>query len=121
MREDCIEHPNTGPHGYASVQRDGKRFLAHRLAWMDAHGPIPDGQVVRHMCHNMKCVNVDHLQLGSQADNIQDTIDHIGHHNANKTHCPKGHEYTEKDRRADGRRQCLACERERYHRNKEKK
>jgi len=76
MKNNCIEFQgckNRG--GYGQKWRNGKMWLAHRLAYMDAHGPILKGQVVRHMCHNPSCVNPDHLVLGTQADNIQDMVD----------------------------------------------
>ena len=59
---------------YGVFQYRGKARLAHRVAWMLAYGKFPDGQVVRHTCDNPRCVNVDHLVLGSQADNIADMV-----------------------------------------------
>ncbi len=32
-------------------------------------------EVARHRCHNPRCINPDHLVLGSQADNRQDDFD----------------------------------------------
>lgn len=52
---------------------DGERIvLAHRAAWMFAHGPIPTGRRVLHTCDTPLCVRDDHLFLGSQADNLAD-------------------------------------------------
>lgn len=48
---------------------------AHRYAWELINGPIPPHLVVRHRCDNGPCVNPDHLVLGTQRDNIQDSID----------------------------------------------
>ena len=53
----------------------GRNRVAHRVAWRLAYGSFPDGQVVRHKCDNPRCVNVDHLELGSQADNVADMVE----------------------------------------------
>ena len=58
--------------GYGQKWHDGKVWRAHRWAYTQAHGPIPKGQLVRHLCHNPGCINVDHLVLGTQQDNMDD-------------------------------------------------
>ena len=45
---------------------------AHRVAWELARGPIADGQSVLHRCDNPRCVNPDHLFLGTQRTNMED-------------------------------------------------
>lgn len=63
------------PTGYGCFGVGNHRNrLAHRIAWELANGPIPAGLVVRHMCHNRRCVNPAHLLIGTQADNIHDMI-----------------------------------------------
>lgn len=69
----CIEHVGYRmPNGYGQVNRGGRVWLAHRWAADQAHGPCPDGQVVRHRCDNRGCVNPEHLEYGSQGDNLID-------------------------------------------------
>lgn len=75
----CIEHQRyTLPNGYGQVRREGRLWLAHRWAYTQAHGTIPDGLVVRHKCDNRKCVNPAHLEVGTQGDNLNDRKTH-GH------------------------------------------
>ena len=60
---------------YGVFNRDGKNtILAHRMAWILAYGELPKGSVVRHLCDNPRCVNVDHLAVGSHADNVMDKV-----------------------------------------------
>lgn len=33
------------------------------------------GLVVRHKCDNTRCINPDHLIIGTHADNVQDKVD----------------------------------------------
>lgn len=71
---DCVEWSGGRfPSGYGYTRFAGRQVYAHRLAWEAAHGPIPDGLVVRHVvCRNPPCVNVAHLALGTHADNMRD-------------------------------------------------
>ena len=60
-------------YGYGRItMRPHNVLTAHRVAWEEAHGPIPAGTIVRHKCDNPPCINPDHLELGTTAENMRD-------------------------------------------------
>ncbi len=68
-------HEFQGPcnsHGYGHLSYDGYIYRAHITSWELSNGPIPTGKCVLHKCDNRRCVNVDHLFLGTYEDNAKD-------------------------------------------------
>lgn len=62
------------PKGYGITGMYGKVFQAHRLAYTLSVGPIPDGLLILHSCHNPSCCNPNHLRPGTANDNTQDMV-----------------------------------------------
>lgn len=58
--------------GYGLTGIRGKSTLAHRTYWELIKGKIPDGMCLLHSCDNKKCVNLDHLHIGTHAENMKE-------------------------------------------------
>lgn len=101
--------------GYAALTLTGRnKEGAHRVAYREEVGDIPDGYTIDHICHNWDlrcpggtacqhrlCTNPRHLQLATNEQNNhaagKSRRPGYAHPNARKTHCPKGHEYTDEN------------------------
>lgn len=102
--------------GYGVFRWNGRSGCAHRWAYESLVGPIPEGLDLDHLCRNPSCVNPDHLEPVTTGENIRRGIGWwtVSALQRDKTHCPKGHLYSEANTRVyRGRRHCRACGRER--------
>ena len=56
------------------MSMNGKQVYAYQLIYWAGNALIPsDDDVVRHKCHNRRCINPIHLTHGTQLENINDT------------------------------------------------
>jgi hypothetical protein len=96
-----------------SIRADGYgrlgSTLAHKRMYERKYGSVPVGLELDHLCRFKRCVNPDHLEPVTHAENIRrgDT----GLHHRLKKHCPSGHPYDEENTRftTGGYRYCQTC------------
>jgi len=67
----CMSHkPNT--YGYPCITVAQKPLRMSRFVFENEYGPIPTGLFVCHSCDNRRCINPEHLYLGTNGDNTRD-------------------------------------------------
>lgn len=120
---DCwlwIGSLNASGYGQFNPGGRGRPVRAHRWAWEHLVGPIPEGLHIDHLCRNPPCVNPDHLEPVTPAENTR-----RGHHPSVRTRrsgtCRRGHVLAEVgvERVSATSYTCRACRRDkvrqRYH------
>lgn len=97
--------------GYGKCYDGARNEIAHIAFYRLLVGPIPSGLELDHICRVRRCVNPEHLEPVTHAENIR--RGRSGAANREKTHCSKGHEFTPENTYRDkqNRRQCLVCKR----------
>ena len=99
------------PSGVGYVQFRGKPSYAPIVAWIESHGPIPEGMEICHHCDTPACVRPEHIFAATHAENMKD-MQRKGRSRRKETHCHRGHEFAR-----DGfywigtQRRCRPCQR----------
>lgn len=96
----------TSKGGYGSMQIKGRKRLVHRVSYELHIGKIQMYLEIDHLCRNRLCVNPNHLEPVTCAENVQRAKLPI----YRKTHCKYGHEFTEANTYWYGNaRKCRHC------------
>lgn len=112
--ETCWLWSGVLSNGYGKVRINYVLQYAHRVAYTWLVGPIPEGMTLDHGCRVRNCVNPEHLDPATNADNVL-RGEGLAAQNKRKTHCVRGHRFTAENTyvRPNGGRNCRACRRER--------
>lgn len=112
---------NANSHGYVTARFPKRSAVGvHRLV-AEAFIPNPEGLPnVLHWDDNPTNNRKENLRWGTQRDNIRDILRNGNHDQANRTHCPAGHEYTAENtgtyttKQGWKSRHCRACRKQKY-------
>jgi hypothetical protein len=116
LSSGCWEWTGHLNNGYGKFWIDGRPMRNPRAAWTVQRGPVPKGLEPDHLCRYRPCVNCDHMELVTHLENVR--RGNAGKHLLDRTHCAKGHPYTERNTRVriqkngNPRRTCRTCEAE---------
>lgn len=99
--------------GYGQFKASGKLVPAHRWAYEQIVGKIPDGLQIDHLCRNRGCVNPGHMEPVTSKINTLRGVCPSGL-NAVKVECIRGHSFDAPNTivRPNGSRQCRTCQRQ---------
>lgn len=100
--------------GYGWISYESRLRLVHRYAYEMLVEPIPDGMSIDHLCRNRDCVNPAHMEVVTHKENVHRGVGPTAI-NAAKTHCKRGHEFTEANTYiipSTGSRVCKVCRNE---------
>lgn len=94
--------------GYGRI---GASQYAHRVAYEEAYGAIPDGLEIDHLCRVRACVNPAHLEAVTRQTNFL-RGEHPTAVTVRTNICKRGHSLADAFVRKNGKRYCRTCHNE---------
>jgi len=70
--DDCWEWKVANHNKYPTVKLNKRTHSASKIAWILSGRSIEVNKLLLHKCDNKKCVNPNHLYLGTYGDNMTD-------------------------------------------------
>ena len=118
VRTGLIKKQKVRRDGHCDIQfwakNKGHTRSVHRVVYEAFNGEIPPGMQVRHLNDIGTDNRLSNLAIGTDSDNKYDAVRNRRHGNARKTHCKRGHEFSDSNTRirGNGQRICRRCQSE---------
>ena len=103
---NCTSHKRND-NRYPKLKINGKTMIMSRYIYEQNYGKIAHGLVIRHKCDNSQCINLEHLSIGTQADNITDMVKRGRQHKGETQGSSKLTQFQVNEIRKDDRKQTI--------------
>lgn len=109
---NCWLWTGSTTRGYGQIRIFNKTYLITRISLhLFKNFDLKSSLYALHTCDNPTCFNPEHLYVGNQCDNMEDSVNRKRSKRFTTTHCPKGHGYTIENTKITtyGSRACKIC------------
>lgn len=71
LDDGCILWMGARNNGYGVMSYHYKVEYVHKVVWTLKNGKVPKDMQINHKCGNPSCINIDHLELGTQSERMK--------------------------------------------------